>query len=76
MKGCGSKGCLQSNLFKFGKIFALRKSARSAGQYLTHCILLDPSTVICWTSPISPCNILGVSGLFCHLYSIFDGKSR
>ena len=34
--------------------------------------LVDSSTVICWTSPFV---ILGVSGLFCHFYSIFDRKS-
>ena len=31
---------------------------------LTHCILVDSSTVICWMSPFV---ILGVSGLFCCL---------
>ena len=39
---------------------------------LTYCILVDFSTVICWTSPFF---ILGVSGLFCRFYSVFDGKS-
>ena len=39
---------------------------------LTHCILADSSTAICWTSPIV---ILGMLGLFCRFYSIFDGKS-
>ena len=39
---------------------------------LTHCILVDASTVICWTSSFV---ILGVSGLFCSLCSIFDEKS-
>ena len=39
---------------------------------LAHCILMDSSTVICWKSPFA---ILRVSGLFCCLYSIFDGKS-
>ena len=39
---------------------------------LTHCILVDSSTVICWTSQF---DILGVPGQFCHSYSIFDGKS-
>ena len=38
---------------------------------LTYCILVDSSTVISWTSPFV---ILGVSGLFCHFYSIFDGN--
>ena len=36
-----------------------------------HCILVDSSTVIYWTSPFV---ILGVLGLFCGFYSIFDGK--
>ena len=38
---------------------------------LTNCILVDSSTVICWTSPFV---ILGVLGLFCCFYSIFDEK--
>ena len=42
------------------------------GPLVTHCILVDFSTVICMTSPVV---ILGVSGLFCRFYSIFDGKS-
>ena len=45
---------------------------RVATYSLTQCILVDSSTVICWTSPFV---ILGVSGLFCHIYSIFNGKS-
>ena len=40
--------------------------------FLTHFILVDSSTVICWMSLFV---ILGVSGLFCCFYSIFDGKS-
>ena len=39
---------------------------------LTHYILVDSSTVICWTGPFV---ILGSSDLFCCFYSIFDGKS-
>ena len=39
--------------------------------FLTHCILVHSSTVICWLSPFV---ILGVSDLFCHFYSIFDEK--
>ena len=39
---------------------------------LTHCILVNSSTAICWTSPHV---ILGVLGLFTCFYSIFDGKS-
>ena len=35
---------------------------------LTHCILVDSSTVICWMSPFV---ILGVWGLFWCFYSIF-----
>ena len=34
---------------------------------VTHCILVDSSTVICWTSLFV---ILGVIGLFCSFYSI------
>ena len=40
--------------------------------WLFHCILVDSSTNICWMSPFV---ILGVSGLFCRFYFIFDGKS-
>ena len=40
--------------------------------FLTHCIVVDSSTVICWKSPFP---ILGVSGLFCRSYPIFDEKS-
>ena len=36
---------------------------------LTYCILVDSSTAICWMSVFV---ILGMSGLFCHFYSIFD----
>ena len=39
---------------------------------VTHCILVDSSTVIYWTSLFV---ILGVSHLFRRLYSIFDEKS-
>ena len=39
--------------------------------YLTHCLLVDSSTVICWASPFF---ILGVSDLFCCFYSIFSWK--
>ena len=38
---------------------------------LTHSILVNSFTVICW---VSPCVILGVSGLFCNFCSIFDEK--
>ena len=38
---------------------------------LTHCILVDSSTPLCLTSLFI---ILGVSGLFCCLYSIFGGN--
>ena len=40
--------------------------------YITHCILVDSSTVVYWMSLFV---ILRVSGLFCRLYSISDGKS-
>ena len=39
---------------------------------LTHCILVDSSTVICWMCPFV---VLGVASLFCVFYSAFDGKS-
>ena len=39
---------------------------------LTHCILVDSSTVICCTSP---CLNLRVSGLFCSFYLFLMGKS-
>ena len=39
---------------------------------LTRSILVDSSTVICWTSPLV---ILGVSGLFCRFQSIFMENS-
>ena len=39
---------------------------------LANCVLVDSSTVVCWSIPIA---ILGISGLFCRFYSIFDGKS-
>ena len=35
------------------------------GQLLTHCILMDSSPVICWTSLFAN---LGVLGLFCHIF--------
>ena len=38
---------------------------------LTYCILVDSSTIICWTSLSVN---LGVSRSFCRFYSIFDGK--
>ena len=41
---------------------------RREAKKLTHCILIDNSTVKCQMSPVV---ILGVSGLFCHVYSIF-----
>ena len=39
---------------------------------LTHCVLVDSSTFICWMSPFA---ILGVSGLFFTVILFFDGKS-
>ena len=38
----------------------------------THCILVDSSTGISWTTPLV---ILGVPALFCGFYFIFDRKS-
>ena len=37
--------------------------ANMVGVFLTPCILVDSSTVLCWTSPFV---ILAVSGLFCY----------
>ena len=53
------------HLFQTVKLFA--------DLIIIHCIWIDSSTVVCWTHPFL---ILGVSGLFCHFYSIFDGKCR
>ena len=39
---------------------------------LAHCILVNSSAVLSYMSAFV---ILGVSGLFCHFHSIFDGKS-
>ena len=36
---------------------------------LTHCIMVDSSTIICWKSPFV---ILGMADPFCALNSIFD----
>ena len=47
------------------------KNIRKALCSLTHCILVDSSTVICWMSPLV---ILGVLSLFCHFHSIFLWK--
>ena len=47
-------------------IFVKKKPA------ITDCILVDSSTVICWTSPFV---IIGVPALFCRFDSNFDGKS-
>ena len=44
----------------------------SQDKLFTHCILVDSSTVVSWMSQF---DILGMSGLFCHFYSFFDGKS-
>ena len=49
--------------FLFGSLYSKK------GNLLTHCILVDSSIVICLTSPFV---FLGVMGLFCHFYSIFD----
>ena len=38
----------------------------------THCISVDSSAIIYWTSAFV---ILGMSGLFCRFNSILDGKS-
>ena len=43
------------------------KNIQESRSILTHCILVDPSTVICWTNPFV---ILGVSCLFCRFYPV------
>ena len=48
------------------------RGRKTAMQQQQQSIQGDFSTVICWMSPFV---ILGVSGLFCPFYSIFDGKS-
>ena len=45
--------------FNLAENLQVRKEALSQQSHLTHCILVDSSTVICWTSSIV---ILGVSG--------------
>ena len=49
--------------------FMNNKTFSERSLILTHSILLDSSTVICWMSLVV---ILGVSGLFRRFYSIFD----
>ena len=49
-------------------IFFIYFFSKTMELQLIHCILVDSSTVISWTSPFA---ILRVSGLFCHFYSIF-----
>ena len=56
----------------FGNICEIRKGKTvRLHTKLTHCILVDASTVICWTSPFVI--ILRAPGQFCRIYSIFDG---
>ena len=38
--------------------------------FFTHCILVDSSSVMSWTSLFVTS---GVSGLYCHFYFIFSG---
>ena len=40
--------------------------------HLTHCIVMDSSTAVCWMGPFV---ILGVSNSVCHFYSIFNGNN-
>ena len=51
------------------KITTQQEQQLTTGSILTHCILVDSSTVKCWTDPFV---ILGVLGLFCHFYPSFD----
>ena len=50
-------------------LFLSRALKLSHTQSLTHCILVNSSTVLCWMSLFV---ILGVSGLFYRFYSTFD----
>ena len=43
------------------------KLKKALNLQITRCVLVDFSTVICWTSPFA---ILEMSGLFCRFYSI------
>ena len=45
-----------------------KKIFQSEAKKLTHCILVDSSTVICGMSPFVS---FGVLGLFCQFHSIF-----
>ena len=65
--------CLPPPLSNCGQLFR-NEFAPNRRKFLrfTHCLLVDSSIVICWTSLSI---ILGVSGLFCRFYSVFDGKS-
>ena len=62
---CVLHSCLEKVAKKTHATFVERTCQR--GNLLTHCFLVDFSTVLCWTSPFV---ILGVSGLFCHVCSI------
>ena len=65
-------------LFKAGRSWSLQLriyisyNINSNASILIHCMLVDSSIVIRWTSPFV---ILGVSGLFCRLCSISDWKN-
>ena len=48
------------------------KRLREVQTSLTHCIMAESSTVLCWTSQFVNLRMLG---LFSHFYSILDGKS-
>ena len=54
---------LKKEKFRDFLVFQETDAFQKGRQLLTHCILVDSSTVICWTSPVV---ILGVLGLFCR----------
>ena len=68
MEAC-QVGVCPSKVFRFvsGSVINETMSVCS-----TTCILVHYSAIIYWKSPFV---VLGVLGLFCRFYSIFDGKS-
>ena len=74
VQGCHGLGNHLENIFsglkKAGTCDLSETTSRRLCDF-NPCILVDSPTVICWRSPFI---ILGVSVLFCHFYSFFDGN--
>ena len=49
-------------------LFQEKSSWVQKSKTFTHCLLVESSTYICWTSPFV------ILGVFCFFYSNFDGK--